>query len=297
MPLNRVAVIYKKSNRENLQERGLWDVVEKQEPFLVSKILRAHEKHASSLQNLRALLDRRNISHHFYRREEAFPRNEIFDLFMSLGGDGTFLYCTQQTPPSPLLGINSAPGESVGHYCKFNALDEISELDSFLTKSLEDMPKPQAVERLQVFMDGEPVDTPILNDVLVTESNPAEISSYLISYSGSGSGSGKTEWHKSSGVWISTSGGSSAAYRSAGGEVFPAYNAKNKRQYGFIVRELYGAENTLRQGLVSEEEAFEITSNMMNGVVYIDGFRTKFPFPLGSKLSIRFHPRPLLAYV
>ncbi len=291
MSLKKVGIVCKTSNLENFQAMNLWDKMQSQNFPLVDRIRLSHNKHETSIQNLKQLLDSENIHYDFFGREDTFPVKSNIDLLISLGGDGTFIHCAQYNMNVPLLGINSAPGDSIGHYCKFNVFDDQAELRDFLQHLNKRIIQPKKIDRLQAYIDSKPIEVPILNDILITEANPAEICSYLIQYRG------VIEWHKSSGVWVSTSNGSTAAYRSAGGEQFQTYNQNNKKQYGFFVRELYGNQNRLRNKLVCEDDLFQVTSNMPSGVIYIDGFRTKFNFLPMRTLHFKFHKKPLVAHL
>ncbi len=291
MLIKKIVVIYKKSNLENLKNSGLWNKIKETKFPLLEKIILAHEKHRTSIQNLKKILKDQNIFYEFYDRNDSFLVKGDTNLLVSLGGDGTFIHCAHYNLDIPLLGINSAPGDSVGHYCKFSIPDDLDQIQSFFRSVSKEIPQPKKIDCLQAYLNNKPINIPILNDALITEASPAEVSSYLIDYSQ------KTEWHKSSGVWITTHSGSTAAYHSAGGRPFHLYNQEKKRQYGFWVRELYGKDNTLQNGLICEESNFRIISNMLNGMIYIDGFRIKFNFLLGSVLNFKFHNQPLLAYI
>ena len=291
MSLDHIGIVCKTSTLENLQVMKLWDKMQAQNFSLVERIRLSHNKHETSIQNLKRLLESENIRYTFFGREDIFPANHNIDLLMSLGGDGTFIHCAQYNINIPLLGINSAPGESIGHYCKFSVLNDAAKLQKFLRHLKTKIIEPQKIDRLEAYIDFKAIEVPVLNDILITEVNPAAICSYLIRYED------ETEWHKSSGVWVSTNNGSTAAYHSAGGKQFGLYNQDKKKQYAFFVRELYGNQHCLRNKLVSEDDQFQITSNMPSGAIYIDGFKTKFNFLPMSTLHFKFHKKPLLAYL
>ena len=97
--------------------------------------------------------------------------------------------------------------------------------ESYVDKTLSDLKASQLefsvrkrlsarVVRLDI---DEVVETaPILNDILFANLYPAAVTRYKIKYNG------RQEVHKSSGVWISTATGSTAAISAAGGKVYEA---------------------------------------------------------------------------
>lgn len=125
---------------------------------------------------------------------------------------------------------------------------------------------------------------PCMNDLLVTNSNPAMMSRYVIT-----SGE-RSETHASSGVWISTPAGSTAGIRSAGGTVMPLQGALMQ----YLVREPYTtglARYPLLRGVRHLSEGLAIRSLMDDGRVYVDGPYISIPFPLGSTLALGEGPR------
>src|SRR5262249_21906151 len=89
----------------------------------------------------------------------------------------------------------------------------------------------------------------------------------------------------SSGVWISTAAGSTAGIGSAGGKKMPL----RSRRIQYLVRELYREPNRKYQftrGFVEPGDAITIASKMAEGQLYIDGARTMYPFPFGTRAKI-----------
>src|SRR4030095_13321415 len=44
----------------------------------------------------------------------------VADLVISVGGDGTLLSASHYVRDGMMIGVNSAPGDSVGHFCSAN---------------------------------------------------------------------------------------------------------------------------------------------------------------------------------
>jgi NAD+ kinase len=140
--------------------------------------------------------------------------------------------------------------------------------------------------RMQVDVDGRTVHARVLNDVLFGNFSPAATSRYAIRYRR------REEVQKSSGVWVATAAGSTAAIRSAGGRVLPAAS----RNLQFAVREPYAVgERGYRvlRGLIGQREHLEIQSHMRAGRLYIDGPHVWRTVEIGSVLRFQRSPEPL----
>ena len=230
----RVGIIHKIFNGENILEfKEILGKMGRKVPEFHHEFLESYKIHQKSLQMLQLLLEKNQIEYKLFERsDKQIQTRDKFDLWISLGGDGTFLYSSHQNTKAPLLGINSSPGTSVGNFCRFNMFDHSEQIITLLKNIKNQRMKPKRLERLQLVLDNVKIPIPILNDILVTDKNPAVINTYVIAYKK------KREAQKSSGIWITSPSGSTAAYRSSGGKVFSWYGSR-KKNYGFIVRELY----------------------------------------------------------
>ncbi|HKQ79744.1 MAG TPA: NAD(+)/NADH kinase [Blastocatellia bacterium] len=194
------------------------------------------------------------------------------DLVISIGGDGTLLGASHYVRNGMMLGVNSAPGDSVGHFCVANRRNFVERLDAILNLKW----RPVELARLQITLDGKPLPELALNDVLIAHYCPAATTRYLIEIGD------HFEEHRSSGVWISTAAGSTAGIGSAGGRRMPL----RSRHIQFLVRELYyepGLEYELTRGLVPPDSGITIASKMPDGRLYIDGARSQYLFPFGAR--------------
>ena len=113
---------------------------------------------------------------------------------------------------------------------------------------------------------GESVVTvPALNDCLFANVNPAATTRYYLKYGDQG------EFHKSSGIWLSTAIGSTAAIRAAGGTQL----TRETRKLQFIVRELYEQEQAsfeLRHELFDPNQtSLTIECRSQQAMLAIDG--------------------------
>ncbi|PIR16287.1 MAG: NAD(+) kinase [Deltaproteobacteria bacterium CG11_big_fil_rev_8_21_14_0_20_49_13] len=206
------------------------------------------------------------------------------DLVITLGGDGTVLYTSHFVHNSPILGIKSFGRQSVGYFCAATG----ETMKGYIRSLKEGKKKPIKLHRLQVLINGQKLDELALNDVLFTNVLPASTSKYRLTIGG------KTEEQKSSGVWVSTAAGSTAAVRAAGGKVLPLTSDKIE----YLVREpyFYTKKYRFKRGVLSSNAAVRIASSMQHGTIFIDGGSTQYPAPMGSTITIRSAKKPLSVY-
>lgn len=307
MNVKRIVVVFKKDIYEPL-ENPLENIdsfkrLKKHSPKLYSRFQLAQEQHETAWRLMQKILDDFAVPVVFHvRGQKKMPRLKKDDLIISFGGDGTFMYASRFVKDSLLLGINSSPQTSIGYFCSFTLPQQEKEIRDVLALALKGeltttkakikaKIKIKELHRLQLFIDNKAIALPVLNDVLITEKTPVITSRYLLRFNET------TQVQKSSGLWISTAAGSSAAYRSAGGKPFKQFSKETSPQnlrFAFIVRELYlPQENKLTRSFVTQQDVFEITSAMKNGCVYIDGNPRPLPFVMGEKLQVKFFPHPL----
>ena len=284
--LGHVVVVRKTTAVEqqaNRPDRRLARLIGSRDP-LASRVVGAHEEHLASLARVEAELQARGIDHrvvtHFGRRDAARA-----SLVVTVGGDGTFLrasHAIAATPESdgpPMLGINSAASSSVGYFCaagpeRFGVL-----LDQIAAGEI----RSRGLWRLQVAINGKPIRDLALNDVLLAHQSPAETSRYVLKVGE------KTQDHKSSGLWIATAAGSTAAIRSAGGQMLDV----DARKVQFRARELmsWALEGDPLEGGVVDE--LEVISRMYTGMVYLDGGHLRQSFGFGDRISFKLADRPM----
>jgi NAD+ kinase len=288
--ISKALVVFKKST---LQIQGM----ERKEPrFLklmdeghasVQRVQVAHDEHYQTLAVLEAELERRKIAYECKARVELNNRIvEDVDLVISVGGDGTFLDASHHIRSVPLLGINSATSSSFGHFCAGNRENLPEVLDRLLSGEL----LCNKLLRLQLFLNGQELPTPILNEVLICHSSPAGTSRYFIEVGG------HIEEQRSSGIWIGPPAGSTAAIYAAGGTILPIL----ERQFQYVVREPFQRPYEswrLFKGLIPETDTIKITSQMRAGAIFVDGTHIVHPFLLGVELAIKRSPYDLNAYV
>src|SRR5262249_771890 len=72
------------------------------------------------------------------------------DFVISIGGDGTLLGASHYVRDGMMLSVNSAPGDSVGHFCSVNRANFAERLDAILELKW----RPGELARVQVTVDG-----------------------------------------------------------------------------------------------------------------------------------------------
>jgi NAD+ kinase len=254
------------------------------------RLLAADDEHRRTLATVRESLRARSVDFIEIVPDCATPRElsrlGTADLVISIGGDGTFLAVSHHVSTGAILGVNSAPRDSVGHFCAARRSDVGHCLDTILAGRLQ----PARLLRLQLELDGRRVPSPVLNDLLIVHSCAASTTRYRLRVGT------RSEEHRSSGIWISTPAGSSAGIRSAGGRLMPA----GSRRFQYRVRELYrepGRSYRLAAGFLDGDAAFVVTSAMSEGRIFVDGSRSEIAFPFGAVARVTRSPDDLRLFV
>jgi NAD+ kinase len=248
----------------------------------VAGLMRAHRDHMQTLKVARQALRALGARAVFRSRSDP-SHHDGFDLVVTIGGDGTLLWASQMVGGDcPVVAINSAPKDSVGYFCAGSSVDLADVLAGALSGRLPET----RLTRMQVEIDGLPVYSRVLNDVLFSHPIPAATTRYAIRRGS------RAEEQRSSGVWIATAAGSTAAIHSAGGKVMPI----TSQRLQFLVREPYekrGVRYRVVRGTVGPGDRLEIESHMRSGRLYIDGPRIFRPVEIGSVLRIGRSGEPL----
>lgn len=253
---------------------------------LADAIAAAHAEHVASFRTVvdvlhAAELDVRVVAR-LTRRDARWA-----DLVVTVGGDGTFLrasHCIDANANSdgtPMLGVNSATGSSVGFFCAATAADFAQVWQRIRDGEVH----TGALWRMRVLLNGRALPDLALNDVLFAHRVPAETSRYVLS------ADGLEQRQASSGVWVATAAGSTAAIRSAGGDVKPLLD----RRLQFRVRELLPLAlpggRPLIGGMV--EQQIELVCQIRRGVVYVDGGHHSVVVGYGDRISLQPSARPM----
>ena len=101
-----------------------------------------------------------------------------------------------------------------------------------------------------------------------------------------------SEPQRSSGLWIATAAGSTAAIRAAGGRILPL----RSRKLQYLVREPYHGDRCryrLRKGIIGPETPLAVTSKTRRGRLFLDGPHLRFSLGLGDVLTVTTAATPL----
>lgn len=243
----------------------------------------SHLAHKSTLDTVEQCV--RSYTSEVRVMEKITPQDGHWaDLVISVGGDGTFLQASHAVDDScstPILGVNSSPQTSFGYYC-CTLKDSFSQ---YFTSIVSGNVSPAPLWRMKVFLNGVPHSKLMLNDALFGGLLSADTVRYIIKYDN------QAQMQKSSGVWIATSSGSTAAILSAGGTV----QQLTSKRLQFRVRELFPlsvpSEIPLACGIVDED--LEIVTRMTNSRLFLDGTHEMLSLKFGDRLTFRPSQRPL----
>ncbi len=287
----RVLVIVKETYLELVQaandQHQLLEIAKKS-PGLES-VAESHAQHTATLNHVTSVLQQFGISFSVVNRRDIALQEKLAqaNLVITLGGDGTFLTASHDIKDgTPVLGVNSAPITSFGHYC---VCDRNTFLAVFVS-IIENRRQPVQLLRLKLAIDGKALSELVLNEVLVAHEQPAGTSRYHIT------AHGQTEIHKCSGLLVSTPAGSTGFLRSEGGPVLPIDDTR----FAYLERApflRFGEEHQFRSGLMQRGEKLEIVSQMQDGRIYIDGDHIQHAFPRGSVLTIEAAESSINAFV
>lgn len=280
-----VLVVYKKSQlRLALEKRNsrIKRLLKRGDPS-TEPMRAAHEAHEDTLLEVERALRAAGASFaRVYRARLRPGMTEHRRLVISVGGDGTLLDTSHKVGAAPVLGVNSDTAHSVGFLCAAHR----GTFAALLSQVLAGRLKPTVVRRLGGAIDGSPLPFPVLNDVLVAHKNPAATSRVLVEHQG------VVEDQKSSGIWVSTAAGSTAAMSSAGGEIVGLADARAQVR----VREPFLADGPrfkLASLWLSDGDEVAVTSKMREGRVYLDGPHELLELPMGARLTLSLRAPPL----
>lgn len=242
----------------------------------------ARGEHAQSLAEMRALVaDDPAITWLETPTAEAL---EGAALAITIGGDGTFLMVARHCRRTPLLGVNSSPSTSTGHYC----IARPSTFSALLAAWRDGALELTELARIRSEIAGQTLPHDALNDVLFANRTPVSSTRYALRIGDA------TELQLSSGIWIATASGSTAAIHSAGGEIRPMHDHRLQ----WRVREPYlrdGEQRNLLHGFT--DQAIDIVSRSDKNALYIDGHGEPFLVPRGARARLSPSPEPLCAYL
>ena len=275
-PLDReVLLLYKKSAWSIYSGKGSARAE-------VNRYKKAHDEHLASLATVEGVLRKYGITYSKHARGHKIAYQR-YGLVITVGGDGTFLEAARNASSQVLLGVNSAPGTSVGKLCVTTAKN----FEKIIRRLREDKGfRVDSWHRLRLELAGHAKPIDCLNDVLICHQNPAAVSRYYLKI-------GKVrEEQRGSGLWIAAPAGSSGAIQSAGGKILNI----TSRKLQYMPRELFRGVNPpyrLKGGVLTRQQNITVISLMREGRVFVDGTHVQLKFPFDAKLRISISPKPV----
>lgn len=248
----------------------------------LSRLKRAHAEHYATLSRLEKALASAGVTYHLVSRDDDKQRADAsaYDAVVTVGGDGTLLAASHYLARDMVLfGVRSSES-SVGYLCCAGP-DDPERLAQVIAQGRE---KTLRVERIaarvkQAETGLEVATAPVLNDFLFTNANPAATTRYRLHFKD------QTEVHRSSGIWVATGVGSTAAILAAGGTMRP----KDDHLFQFRVRELYrlSRPSPMIDGAVFDpaKEALVIENRCPAALLALDGQHGVFDLKYGDVVS------------
>lgn len=260
--IRKVYLIYKRSVYQKFfidEKNAKFKKLFRQKHFSITSMRDIHRVHLNAVRTIQNHLKKRGIAYETESRHHV-PDLKGFDLVVTIGGDGTFLRTAHFVKNQLILPVNSDPLQSVGALCSIPIHEFRNKMDEILSGTC----RIRELPLMQVRVNKRRLSVAAINDVLFTNMSPAATSRYYIK-------NGEIiEEHKSSGVWIATATGSTAAICGAGGKPMPI----SDKRLQFAVREPYQGNfhpYKLTRGFVKKGRPLVIVSKMMQSHIYLDG--------------------------
>ncbi len=286
-----ILVVYKLSSYQKfiLTEDSTSSIRSKSKPStidagLIKDLHNSHCDHNQTLETIKKLLSHTDAKVTYSKRTDSHVIKRKYDLIITVGGDGTILRTLIHQENPLILGINSAPRTSTGALCALTSTDIKDKLLNLLTQNNQS--KILTLPRLQTSINGKKQYFLAVNDILFTNVCPAATSRYDIILD-------KTkESQKSSGVWIATARGSTAALQASGGKV----QKISDKRFQYCVREPYLFKTGVyrhTQGFVAQTKALVLINRMMQAKLYFDGPIHAVDLKYGDKIKISYGNLPI----
>jgi NAD+ kinase len=260
----------------------------------VRRMRPGHLDHIETIEEVRRALVDLGVDVVWHDRPHHFFIEGRCDLVVTVGGDGTLLGASHGIGPHvPLLGVNSAPAHSIGFFCAAKK----GQVHEAIAAALEGGLERVELTRMRVELNGEPLHDRVLNETLISSQSPAATSRYILRLQRAEKDSAvhtlAEEEHKSSGLWVGPAAGSTAAQRSAGGDILPLDSSVLQ----YVAREpyrIYGQPLKMTLGLVRDGEVLVVKSRMREARVFIDGDHLVHDVTIGDVIAMRRSSEPLI---
>jgi NAD+ kinase len=279
----KILLVYKKSYWELLKkDKKKILFLKKNHPSFIREILKNHDIHLKSLDKVVSVLEKCHCDYKM-RYRAGIARVAKASLIITVGGDGTLLEAARYTRNIPLLSVNSNPRNSVAHFSACTSKDFES---TFHQLGNARFPLKK-ISRLQISINRKKNDRLVLNDFLLAHCNPAALTRFHLKLQK------KKVFFKSSGIWVATAAGSTAAMQSAGGKILPFFSKK----WQYLVREPYFQNKAFScNKIINGEEKLFLEVLSENTHLYMDGSHRSLPLEIGDRVTVAQSSWPLKIY-
>ena len=292
MKAPRVLVVHRRSAYTDIvsdrRHPKIKELIDLGDPLIASYV-EAHEHHRASMATVRNALEERSLDY-TWRHHIPDLNPDDFDLVVTVGGDGTVLHASHAIGKTPVLAVNSSPSTSVG----FFTCTDAAGFGAYLDRVMGGEVRPVTLSRMEVSVNDEIVTDRALNDVLFCHDCPASMTRYILMFDG------VREDQISSGVWVGTAAGSTAALRAAGGKPM----SPRSKRLQFVVREPFprGGAMSSRfpsaiKGMIPDGHRLTIFSKTEVAMLYVDGPHVVFSVNFGDKVTYRRSDNPLSLFI
>lgn len=246
------------------------------------RLLEADREHRASVHEVFYTLVNHHIAVDIVGRDgiKGKLKTNAYDIAVAVGGDGTLFQLASYADRTPCMLVNSDPKNSAGVFATCTRSDFGSHFESFLSGKH----KLTSIMRGEVSINGRRIRELFTNDVLICHTHPASLFRFSLAVNG-GRHVFKAE---SSGLWVATPAGSTAAIFAAGGRI----DDIKSRRLQYLIREQY-----CLRGRVYPASGFAqsllVTSLTPDSAVYIDGNRLSYKLGMGTTVRIAPYPKPL----
>ncbi len=163
----RVLVVYKKSFLE--QHRDDRDTLKRLPPADRSRVLRSDIENRHAIHDVYTFLTKRRVKFDVVYRGQL-AANPLYDLIVTVGGDGTFLMASHHAVSAPIFAINSDPRNSLG---LFSCADRRT-FGPRLIRALEGSLRGVKINRFSITVNGGRLPELVSNDVLFAHQDQLE---------------------------------------------------------------------------------------------------------------------------
>ena len=239
----------------------------------------------SMAQVMKTLLDHGIRAIAIERRRLLASLARKADVLVSVGGDGTFLYCTHYLPEGvPIIGVNANPKEKEGYLLPVNA----KTISSLLSKIKEGKESCHELATLECSVNGKKLPLIALNEFYIGAAKSYRTSRYEMVMDG------KKEVHRSSGVIAATPVGVNAWARSAGMSIHIPEGS-----FAYVIREPYEnkvfSDYRFKKGILKRGQQVCVISKMEDGVVVADSLSSEHALRFNDVVRVGLSKRKIIS--